>query len=258
MKNDQVYVLVAEDHPVNRKVMGLILSNLAVNHVFATNGIEAIEAATKGHGFSLILMDIMMPELDGFEAAREIRRREFELHRHTPIIACTASDKVTVKDRCIQSGIDDFLAKPVSRGMLNSKIQTWAKSTAEQRDTATGNELVPNPHEMGPPIDRDSLRVLYGIDQLDDILALFVAVTGTLLSQLESAIQHKHMQAIKQMCRELRGSSFAVSANEMAKLCLQLEAAAKHHDWTETDRLYSALALAFARVQEFLSAKKCA
>src|SRR5688572_3994498 len=83
------HVLVAEDHPVNRMVLGLLLTNLGVTSDMVENGKQAVEAA-KLNCYELIFMDIMMPEMDGFEAAFEIRKVEFERARHTPIVAVTA------------------------------------------------------------------------------------------------------------------------------------------------------------------------
>jgi len=111
-------------------------------------------------------------------------------------------------------------------------------------------------NQQNEPIDCDYLSLLYGLQQLDDVLELFLTVTDTLLSQLESAIEHHDVAVVRHMAHEIKGSSYAVSAREMAKLCLDLEHAGEEQNWTEAEKLYAALGLAFARVREFLSKKQ--
>src|SRR5262245_59291681 len=120
----QQRVLAADDHPVNRMVMGLLLKNLGMESDLVENGKQAVEAAAH-HDYGMILMDIMMPEMDGFEASFEIRKREFDLEIHTPIIAVTALNKEDVKVRAVASGMDDYVAKPISRDILQAKIEHW-------------------------------------------------------------------------------------------------------------------------------------
>jgi two-component system, sensor histidine kinase and response regulator len=253
-------VLVAEDHPVNQKVIGLLLNMLGVDTDMVTNGRAAIEAA-RSDTYNMILMDIMMPDVDGFEAAFAIRKREFGKCRHTPIIACTALDKDKIKDQLIHSGMDDYIAKPISRDILKEKIERWSHIRLQ---------LQPVTHEMemqvkrlngevkestSEPIDQGTLQLLYGLEQLDDVLVLFMTVTETLLAQLESAIEHRDVAVVRRMAHEIKGSSYAVSAKEMSELCLKLEQAGETQNWSEAEKLYTALGLAFARVREFLSKK---
>jgi len=106
------------------------------------------------------------------------------------------------------------------------------------------------------PIDRDYLNLLYGLQQLDEVLELFLTVTDTLLGQLESAIEHHDVSVVRHMANEIKGSSYAVSAREMARLCLDLEHAGEEQNWTEAEKLYASLGLAFARVREYLTVKQ--
>ncbi len=106
------------------------------------------------------------------------------------------------------------------------------------------------------PIDRNYLNLLYGLQQLDDVLELFLTVTDTLLDQLESAIEHHDVAVVRRMAHEIKGSSYAVSAREMAKLCLELEHAGEEQNWGEAEKLYASLGLAFARVRDFMAEKQ--
>jgi CheY-like chemotaxis protein len=104
-------VLVAEDHPVNRKLVAALLNNLGCESVFCENGQLAVEAIDTQR-FDLVLMDIHMPVMDGLEASRQIRQR-FPNPSHLPIIALSADVMNDARDNALQAGINEFLPKPV-------------------------------------------------------------------------------------------------------------------------------------------------
>jgi CheY-like chemotaxis protein/HPt (histidine-containing phosphotransfer) domain-containing protein len=254
----ELVVLVAEDNAVNRKAMGLLLNAMGVSFHCVNDGIEAIKAVSEKE-YDLVLMDCMMPEMDGFQAAFEIRKREFSKLQHTPIIACTAMDFDRIFDQCVHSGMDDYIAKPIDVDLLKEKMQYWSILNITLRPVTqalAGNIKDLQASQGTEPIDRDYLNLHYGLEQLDDVLMLFLTVTDNLLGQLESAIEHHDMAVVRRMAHEIKGSSYAVSAREMAKLCLELEHAGEEQNWTEAEKLYAALGLAFARVREFLTVKQ--
>jgi|GEM_PF-4867973 len=92
------------------------------------------------------------------------------------------------------------------------------------------------------PIDRAYLNLLYGVQQLDDVPDLFMTITETLLAELETAIQHHDICIVRHMVHEIKGSSYTVSAREMARVCRELEKAGEEQNWPEIEKLYVALA----------------
>jgi CheY-like chemotaxis protein len=121
-------ILVAEDNEVNQLVFGQILSGLGLTYRIAGNGRTAVEMhrALKPR---LILMDVSMPELNGYEATRTIRAAEAGNGAHTPIIGVTAHALKGDREKCVESGMDDYLPKPVSPDRLGAKIGTWLSET---------------------------------------------------------------------------------------------------------------------------------
>jgi PAS domain S-box-containing protein len=112
-------VLLAEDNPVNQRLVVKILEKQGFQVVLAQNGREAV-AASEREGFDVVLMDVQMPEMDGFEATAEIRRRERETGSHLPIIALTAHALKGDREACLEAGMDSYMTKPIrARDLLD-------------------------------------------------------------------------------------------------------------------------------------------
>lgn len=118
-------ILVAEDNLVNRKVVVRLLTKLGYDVLVAENGKEAVQL-TRSEDFDLILMDCQMPEMDGFEATRQIRLDEMEKDHRLPIIALTAGAIQGDREKCFAAGMDDFLTKPVDPALLTTSIRRWS------------------------------------------------------------------------------------------------------------------------------------
>ncbi len=121
-------ILIAEDNDVNQLVFGQILNGLGLSYRIAANGRTALEMY-RALRPRLVLMDVSMPEMNGYEATRAIRAEEAPHGRHTPIIGVTAHALKGDRDKCIEAGMDDYLPKPVSPDRLGAKIGTWLGET---------------------------------------------------------------------------------------------------------------------------------
>ena len=118
-------ILVAEDNEINQKVISAILSRNGFHFEIVNNGLEAYEKI-KNNPFCLILMDCQMPVLDGLEATLKIRDYEQQQRKKScPIIALTANAMLGDKEKCLGSGMNDFLSKPFKKEDLIEKIITW-------------------------------------------------------------------------------------------------------------------------------------
>ena len=118
----EVKVLIAEDNPMNQQLIKHLMKNWAIKHTVVSNGLEAIEALRK-ENFSLILMDIQMPDMDGYTATAVIRA---ELQSQIPIIAMTAHAMMGEKEKCIQLGMNDYISKPLKETVLYNIIAQYS------------------------------------------------------------------------------------------------------------------------------------
>src|SRR5438067_398970 len=124
-----IRVLLAEDNPVNQDVASRQLARLGIEAHVAGNGREAVEALARA-SYDVVLMDCYMPEMDGFAATAEIRRRETGIGRHTPIVAMTASALAGDRERCLRAGMDDYVSKPGKREKRREVPAHWAGAAA--------------------------------------------------------------------------------------------------------------------------------
>jgi CheY-like chemotaxis protein len=132
-------VLLAEDNVVNQRVALKILEKGGCRVDVAANGAEAVKAAEQG-AYDIIFMDVQMPEMDGFEATRALRRQG-ALNQNTPVIAMTAHAMKGDRERCLAEGMDDYVAKPVKRDTLLGMVKQWRhRSSAAEVPFENGPE----------------------------------------------------------------------------------------------------------------------
>jgi len=116
-----LHILVAEDHPINQKLAGLLLTKMGHAHVLAADGQAALDAMATTH-FDLVLMDVMMPGMDGLTALAELRRREAEQGLHTPVLMVTAHAMSGDRERFLAAGADGYVSKPIAPALLQAEI----------------------------------------------------------------------------------------------------------------------------------------
>ncbi len=233
-------ILLAEDHPVNQKVALLLLNRFGYTAEAVDNGRQAFDAV-KQHNYDLILMDVMMPEMDGFEATKLIRDWEKESSKHTPIIALTALAMVGDRERCLAAGMDDYITKPIDPPLLRSKINSWLR----ERELASNLTKA----DVDRLVDLDELKNSYGEGDMQEILELFLNVTSALLSELELRISNKDFVAVERIAHELKGSSAAIYARPLAWLCMRMEDAARKKEADAVSNLFPEISDTFASLK---------
>ena len=229
-------VLVVEDNTINQTVAAGTLAKLGYSTDLAVNGREAVEAVSR-RDYAAVLMDCQMPEMDGYEATREIRKRQAGLsgpnagarQRHLPIIAMTASATEVDRERCLAAGMDDYLSKPVRSESMEATLERWLGSptghapsrapAAEKDDGVLDRTLVDQLRELGPADD--------GGHQFVQLVDTFVAQSATRLDDLRQAAEGGDFEALGRAAHTQRGSSTVMGAAALASACAALEAASK-------------------------------
>jgi CheY-like chemotaxis protein len=137
-RTDRPLILVAEDNIVNQRVLTRILDKLGYRSDVAANGHEAVQAYSR-RPYAAVLMDVQMPEMDGFDAARLIRERESATGLRCPIIAVTANALEGDRERCIECGMDDYLSKPVKPAALRAALERWVPVSPPRGDAESAS-----------------------------------------------------------------------------------------------------------------------
>ncbi|RMF49163.1 MAG: response regulator [Anaerolineae bacterium] len=227
-KRKSLRVLLAEDNPVNQKLAVILLGKAGYPVDPVNNGREAVEAAEKGH-YNLILMDVQMPEMDGFEATRRIRALEGEA-RHTPIIAMTAHAMKGDRERCLQAGMDDYVSKPLNAKELFEKLEHWAQWQRDRSVTASPAEK--ETQLLDKPIAIQQALPRFGNDMqfFRDMLGEFLSHLDEELPKLVSALKASNFAALAAYARNMQGVAGNFAAIRLLDVLHRLEQAANADD----------------------------
>jgi hypothetical protein len=240
---DQV-VLVVERNETNQLVTTRMLSRLGYRAEVASSGRDALLAVT-AFAYAAVLMDCQMPEMDGCETTRELRRSERGTGRHLPVIAMSAADADGDREACTEAGMDGYLAKPFGTDALAQVLDRWAPF-----EPASGEAR---------GLDRERFAALREQSRGDDDLLAAVIRNyldeGTaLLVTLREALAEGDPQTVERAARMLRGASANIGALGVSDACTSLETYARAGSLGTAPQLVDAAAAAFARARGALSA----
>ncbi len=220
-------VLLAEDNPVNQKVAVRMLEKLGHLVDVVANGLEAV-AAVRELPYDVILMDCQMPELDGYDATRQIRRLEGEARR-TPIIAMTANVMQGDRERCLSVGMDDYVGKPIRVQELYGALGRWIgwEETTSREPVAPALPAATALDE--PDLDESILREIAefapedGAALLRELVAMFFAEAPARLGNLEAGIAAADCSRVTRAAHAMKGSAGNIGARKISALCGRLE-----------------------------------
>ncbi len=242
-------ILVAEDNAVNQKVMLHMLRRLGLTADVAANGAEAAASAAQVC-YDLILMDCQMPEMDGFEATLEIRRREQAAGTgaRMPIIAMTANAMPGDREKCLAGGMDDYLQKPLKSEDLETLIARWIPEQEEEGAAAAAARAAPPANAA--PLELERLYALFKQDDkvVRELLDLYLSTTEEALGRLRSAAEQQDGAATARTAHEIKGASAYITAYEMKELVQSVELAAKRADWAKVTAVLEEIEPAFIRI----------
>ncbi len=255
------HVLLAEDNLVNQRVAMKMLERLGYRVDVAQDGNEAVEAALSHVPYAAVLMDVQMPEMDGYEATKEIRRHEGS-ERHTPIIAMTANALEGDREKALAAGMDDYISKPVKPEELEAVLVRWVRR--DGAPDATGGASGDGPvsqytteDEIEAPLDPEvlaGLRELGGAEMVAELAEMFYKDASSHLASLREAIEGDDSQLVHRSAHTLKGSSGNMGAKRMAALCAELESVSASGDLARAPELLERLEEEFGRVRPTLEA----
>jgi signal transduction histidine kinase/CheY-like chemotaxis protein len=205
----KIKILVAEDNPMNRKLIKYLLEQWDIDFDIVTNGIEAVKCLQQKPGVhDLVLMDIQMPELDGYAATEKIR---YELNLQIPIIAMTAHALAGEKEKCLGAGMDDYISKPLNEEQLYKLINKHARKE--------------NINLVSPVIDMTYLRSLSkGDEEFEkNMVRSFSQQVPEELNDLKMAIGQKDYEQVRAIAHKMKSTISYLGLQKLTPLLQQVE-----------------------------------
>jgi PAS domain S-box-containing protein len=241
-------ILLAEDNPVNQTLVVRLLGKAGHTVVVAGDGKKALATLAEGGpgAFDLVLMDVQMPEMDGFEAAATIRKKEMGTGTHLPIIAMTAYAMKGDRERCLAAGMDGYLSKPIDREELIDAVerQSYESPAPEKEKPAR------------PQPDLDKAAVLARLDGDEELLAemagLFLDEQNKLLEAIRQALEEGDAKKLERGAHALKGALANLSASAASEVAEKLELMARCEDLRHAEEVSASLAEQIARLEPVL------
>ncbi len=245
------HVLVAEDNIVNQELAREMITNLGCTVEIVDDGHQAFEAISGSlldnfqQPYDLILMDCQMPIMDGFEATQKLRQWEGQqtILQRIPIIALTANAMEGDRDKCIAAGMDDYMTKPFTLEQLGALLHRWLPLLAKENKSeyARQKNSIDQVQNNDAPVEKNSATQLdmLAIDKIRKlqrkgqsnvvikVINLFLENSQKTISSLESAISKGDSKSLQRTAYSLQSSCSTVGANDLARLCSELESLGK-------------------------------
>lgn len=281
-------LLLAEDNSINQKLAVVLLQKAGYSVDAVDNGAQALEKVQTNQ-YSAVLMDVQMPEMDGFEATHHIREREKITGQHIPIIAMTAYAMQGDRERCLEAGMDDYITKPLEPKALFSVLDRWTQGTVLTKQPTESQQDFSSPEDVfstevdeglfgeteslassgtkqpapvsqavfatdALPVDFETALYRFNDDQ-DFMMDMFKEYRSHLPARLEeihSALQKNDTNLLARLAHNLKGISLNFSVDPLANIAFRLEELGKREDMTDAPNLVAQLDAEFQRLEEYL------
>jgi two-component system sensor histidine kinase/response regulator len=260
-------ILVAEDNPINQKLAAILLNKAGYSVDGVENGLQVVEKAKEGK-YNAILMDVKMPEMDGFEATRRIREWESGSSQRIPIIAMTAHAMKGDRGRCLAAGMDDYVPKPLEIRMLLGVLDRWLEpSETEEALPVRIEDSTPQPAQFitvpaepflpqtdQVPMDIERALERFGNDRpfLYEMSRDYVAGFPERIKDLKTALDSHNSNDFSRHAHNLKGVSANFSAAPITILCAEMEALGRQDDLTSASKLLARLEVETDRLVNYL------
>ena len=240
-------VLLAEDNVVNQELMLRVLQNESHQVCVASNGREAVELS-QTEQIDVVLMDVQMPEMDGYEATKAIREREKTTGDRLPIIALTAHAMKGDREKCLDAGMDAYVSKPIQVHELARVMDDVVARTCQAPSTTPVASVVAKEedaaNERVPILEVDDLlhRVGNDLELLSTVVNLFRDDYPRHLEELRAALDADDFQRLKKAAHSLKGSSANIGGARAARAALAVETLARNEGLDQIDKPIDELA----------------
>ena len=233
-------ILLAEDHPNNQKLACHVLGRMGYRVDVAANGLEALEALAR-QPYDVVLMDMQMPEMDGLDATREIRRRWPDPHG-PEIVAMTANAMQGDRELCLAAGMDDYISKPLRLQALVQAIEGCAERRATAKEALTnagatdedtklrGGQRNVNNDVFDPSALTNLEELVGGAEQMAEFIDEFLLSASVLLTELTESIEASDANRVRLKAHTLKSDASSYGAKALAGVCRELEKLAKDGD----------------------------
>ena len=247
-------LLVVEDNKVNQEVALGILENLGYRAEVAADGRSALRALAQ-QDYDLVLMDCQLPEMDGYEASRQIRQRDTAVrNRDVPIIATTAHAMAGDREKCIAAGMNGYIAKPLKPDVLEQTIEEWTDGRPPRCDHQPVLPSGPTPDAAAPVFDReDFVERLMGNQELAHrIIGGFIEDIPRQIALLAQAVNQLDADAVRIAAHSIKGASASVCGLEMREIAWKLEQTGTAGDLTAVAAALPELSASFERARPIM------
>jgi CheY-like chemotaxis protein/HPt (histidine-containing phosphotransfer) domain-containing protein len=256
----KVNILLAEDNPANQKLALVQIQKLGYLVDAVDNGKKAVEIVISDpHRYAMVLMDCQMPEMDGFEATRRIRKSEKSTKTHIPIIAMTANAMEGDRKACEKAGMDDYISKPVTLKILAEILERWSPS---QGKTFTKKDSK-GKRKMKITLDTNILNNIRELqsegeeDLLSELIDVYKKDSKQTITKIHTSSEQGDLVLVRRAAHSLKGSSANLGAAELAAICHKLETAAGEGDSARITNLLPELNETYNQsVKELVKLKK--
>ena len=249
-------MLVVDDNAINLKVAVRILQQMGYQPEVASNGREALDLLDR-QPLDFIFMDVMMPEMDGLEATRLLRKRQMiggfkNYQTRIIVVAMTAHAMQGDREKCIASGMDDYLAKPVRPKDIRDMIERWGGKIMPEAKAMPPAPAVNASAE--PPVDMDRMTDLTdgNTDSLRELVDMFLKQTNKQFAQMEAAIREGKADDVRRVAHSCAGASATLGMTHLVPKLRELEKLGASGALPGADKICEEAAREYARVQEFL------
>lgn len=252
-------MLIAEDTESVQDILKRQLDKLGVEADFAANGQEALDALDTGQ-YGILITDLHMPEIDGYQLVETIREREKESGKHFPVIVLTADVQMAQRETYMRHGFDECLLKPVSLGQFQRLLIRWGllvqndgQNNDEPEIVVSHDHFPQQNNDLPPAIDKDAMVAMMGAfdDSAIEMLGMFADMTEPLIEQLRAQHDAGDTAAVAETAHSLKGSARSACCTVLGDIAAKLQDEAEKNSYD--GNLVDQIEAEFARVKKELS-----